>query len=240
MKYALLLHMGILFFFSGATAQGTVVSAGASNRMMEALNKDWKLTVVSTGAQFEEGSTFSGSMFYNPDWDKGYIKLTDNKEAGDLSLRFNAYTNQIYMKRDSDVLVVDGAESPVSEFGLDMDGRMKVFRRGYPAIGSNTAQTFYEVAVSGKFSLLELHAKRVVEKNDINHVRVKEMQDAEFWYVFNSSDNSIKEIRHHKNALPEALPGQADVLRAIIQEKKLRMKDDEDWVILFNELNSRH
>jgi hypothetical protein len=40
--------------------------------------------------------------------------------------------------------------------------------------------------------------------------------------------------------LLEALPGQADALKAIIQEKKLRLKDNQDWVVLFNELNSRH
>ncbi|HEY8968904.1 MAG TPA: hypothetical protein VIM64_07420 [Puia sp.] len=239
MKNTLLLHIGIFFILSGTMAQGTVVSAGAPNRMVEALNKDWKLTVVSSGAQIEEGNTFSGSMFYNADWDKGYIKLADNKEAGDLSLRFNAYTNQIYMRRDSDVLVVDGAESPVSEFGLEEGGSMKIFRRGYPATGSNTTRTFYEVVASGKFCLLELHAKRLVESSDVNHVRVKELVDAVFWYVFNSTDGSIKEIRHNKNGLLEALPGQADALKAIIQEKKLRMKDDEDWVILFSELNRR-
>lgn len=232
--------MGILLFLYEATAQGTVVASGGPNRMVEALTKDWKLTVVTSGAQFEEGSLYSGSMFYNPDWSKGYIRLSDNKEAGDLYLRYNAYTNQLYMKRDSDVLIVDGAASPVSEFGLDMDGSMKVFRRGFPAVGSNTAQTFYEVVAPGKFCLLELHAKRLVEKTDINHVRIKEMEDAGFWYVFDGSDNRIKEIRHNKNALLEALPGQAGALKAIIQEKKLRLKDNEDWVILFNELNSRH
>lgn len=88
--------------------------------------------------------------------------------------------------------------------------------------------------------MLELHAKRLVGSSDVNHVRVNELVDAVFWYVFNSADGSIKEIRHNKNGLLEALPGQADALKAIIQEKKLRLKDNQDWVVLFNELNSRH
>jgi hypothetical protein len=37
----------------------------------------------------------------------------------------------------------------------------------------------------------------------------------------------------------EALPGQAEAIRTIIQEKKLKMRSDEDWVTLFNELNKR-
>lgn len=213
-------------------------SASSGNSYVNALDRDWKMTVVAAGGSAEAGNTFSGTPFYNDEWEKGYIRLTDNRIAPDLSLKFNAYTSQIYLQKENQAMVLD-KEVPVAEFGLNEEGRVRVFRRNFPPVGGNSIGTFYEVIADGKYSLLKLHAKRIVEKRDLNHVPVQEMTNAEFWYVSDGSKGQIVEVRHNKNALIEALPGQAEVIRTIIQEKKLKMKSDEDWVTLFNALNAK-
>ena len=248
MKHATLLSIPLFLFIlftqgqspnPNARTLGPLMTTVTPSLRMEDLEKEWKTRALYTGGSYETGSAFSGSPFYNDDWEDGYIKLTDKREARNLSLRFNAYTNEIYIKRDSSIAVLDGAVIPIAEFGLSDAAGIKVFRRGFPAAGSYTASTFYEVLASGKLTLLQRHAKKIVEKSDINHVPVKEMTDAEFWYVFDAAANTMTEIKHNKNALIEALPNKADAIRAIIQAKKLRMKEDQDWVILFDELNSK-
>ncbi|MDO6435268.1 hypothetical protein Q4E93_31920 [Flavitalea sp. BT771] len=246
MKHAALLSISLFLFIlftyaqapnSNARMLGPVNGAVMPVRL-EDMDKEWKIRPISTGGSLEPDSGSSGSVFYNNDWEDGYIKLTDKREARNLSLRFNAYTNEIYMKRDSNIVVLDGNVIPIAEFGLRDASGIKVFRRGFPAVGKYTASTFYEVLASGKFTLLRMHAKRIVEKSDINHVPVQEMTDAEFWYVFDAAANTTTEIKHNKNALIEALPGEADAIRTIIRDKKLRMKGDQDWVILFDGLNN--
>jgi hypothetical protein len=232
MKFSLLLLMGALAAISNVHAQ-----MGQGDNVVQALNRDLKMTVVSTGGSMEAGSTFSGSVFYNNEWEKGYVRLSDNTLVSDLSLKLNAYTNELYLNRDGKIMVLNDAAASVAEFGLtDPDGA-KVFRRGYPAAAANTTKTFYEVVASGKLSLLKLHAKHIVEKRDINRVPVQEMTDAESYYVFDSASNRTIETRHNKNALIEALPARADAIQTIIRDKKLKMRSDEDWVTLFGELN---
>lgn len=223
--------------FSALTSLYAQQGGAASGTMyVNLLDKDWKMTVVAAGGSAESGNTFSGTPFYNDDWEWGYIRLTDNGIARDLSLKFNAFTSQIYMQKDNQALVLD-KEIPVAEFGLREDGTVRVFRKGFPPVGGNSINTFYEVVADGKYSLLKLHAKRIVEKRDINRVPVQEMTNAEFWYVSDGSKGQIVEIRHNKTSLMDALPGQAEAIKTIIQEKKLKMKSDQDWIALFNELN---
>ena len=229
--------MGLSSALSGLLAQGQGAS-GSGGMYVNQLDKEWKLTVVSTGGSFEAGNTFSGSPFFNDEWEKGYVRLTDNRIAPDLSLKFNAYTGQIYLQRDNQALVIDKT-IPVAEFGLTEDGKVRVFRKGFPPVGDYSINTYYEVMAEGKLTLLRLHAKRIVEKRDLNHVPVQEMTNAEFWYVSDAGKGRIAEVKHNKNALLEALPAQADAIKAIILEKKLKMKSDEDWVTLFNELNTK-
>jgi hypothetical protein len=47
----------------------------------------------------------------------------------------------------------------------------------------------------------------------------------------------MTEIRRNRSALLEALPRYGKNIQAVIGEKGLKLKADQDWIILFNELN---
>src|SRR6186713_899104 len=100
------------------------------------LDRDLNTFKLTGGASWEEANGLTGNAFFDQDWDKGYIRLENGQVAKDLSLKFNVYTNEIYLMRDSQILVVDVATIPIAEFGLFGTEKSIIFHRGFPAIGT--------------------------------------------------------------------------------------------------------
>lgn len=201
----------------------------------------WKSRTIEAGAVWGIYNDIKGTAFYRQEWDKGYIRLRDNRVAQNVPIAFNVYTNEIFYKADSQVLVVD-ASAPVAEFGIlnkEDSGKATVFRRGYSAINDNTEKTFYKVAADDKMVLLVYYNKRLIERNNSLGVPERVFVDYESWYIYNALENKISPVKKNKKSLLAALPQYANDIESIIKEKNLKLKTEEDWVILFNELNKR-
>jgi hypothetical protein len=247
MKY-ILLPIACLFSFTKIFAQtissddkglGPLNSPMISTQYTDISNTAWNSRIAETGASFESRDNVTGTLFFTEEYNKGYILLDGNRLAKNVPLRFNVYTSQVFFKKDSQVLVLDAAV-PIVEFGYWDSGQGKaiVFRRGYPDIANFTGKTFYEVVQYGKLSLLEQHGKRIVEKRDIHGVPQKVITDAEAWFVYDVPGNKMIGIKHNKNSLLEALPEYSNAIQSILQDKKLKLRSDEDWLTLFKELNN--
>jgi hypothetical protein len=242
MRY-LLLHVACIFLCTKGSAQkgfGPLAPTIATTALTEINGREWDYSVSETGASWEKEDNVVGTLFFTEDYNSGYILLDGNRLAKNVSIRFNVYTSQVYFKKDNQVKVL-GATVPIAEFGYwdSSQGKASVFRRGYPDIANFTGKTFYEVVEYGKLTLLEQHDKRIVEKRDIHGVPEKIVTDAETWFVYDTPGNKMVEIKHNKNSLLESLPSYSNAIQSIIQDKKLKLKSDEDWSTLFKELNSK-
>jgi hypothetical protein len=201
---------------------------------------DWKAATQANGVEWGTLNGIKGSPFFNEEWTSGSVLLTDNRQASNIPIRFNVYSNEIYFLRDSQVLAID-ASVPVREFTLydhrsDL-AQSSLFRCGYPDTRSGNKKTFYLVLASGKLSLLIHYSKRVVERNSPIDGPQKLMDDEESWFVFSAPQNKMIEIRQNRNSLMSALPAEANRIETILSSNKMKLKQKNDWIVLFNELN---
>lgn len=219
---------------------GTYVGIPKGVQIIEMVRPDWQARTIEAGASWNKFNGVNGNTFYSEEWDTGYVLLQDNRIAKNISLRFNVYTNEIYYMEDSKVLVLDPTVS-VAEFGLyEQTGdtnKISVFCCGYPTTGSNTDKTFYHVLVRGRITFLKHYIKKIMERNNSIGVPERTFIDSETWYIYDASENKMIEFKKNKNALLAALPQYSNKIRAIIQEKHLKLKGETEWVMLFNELN---
>lgn len=218
---------------------GSFVGMPLGIKADELVDPNWKVRTAHAGASWEPDYGIKGNVFYNEDWNKGYILLSDNHIAKDISLRFNIYSNEIYFMLDSQVLVVSAAV-PVSEFGIykkNDPNNIAIFRCGYPAVNNNTTKTFYNVVVNAKIALLCHYEKRIMEATNSIGAFERKFIDSETWFIYNSSSNKIIPVKKNKNALVEALPEYADKIQSIIQQNNLKLKSDLEWNILLNKLS---
>lgn len=149
------------------------------------------------------GTKPEGSFFLSDNWNKGYIKLYDGRVAGDLQIRFNAYSQKIHFFKDSTELVLSIA---VPEFGYTLTTteaglKAMIFRNGYPAVDQQDTSSYYEVLVDGKISLLRFHHKSVREIIQINGLVTYSIEDRGGMYLYKRDENRIFLFKKKKEYL---------------------------------------
>lgn len=222
---------------------GTLMANGASNSPLNGtlLDPSMKSTTGLSGDAWKGGEIIKGSIFYWDEMSEGYILLEGEKQQRKALIRYNVYSHEINYLQDKQELVLNPA-LPVQEFGFsyttDDIKKNVLFRSGYPVIESNNNKTFYEVVAGKKIALLKYATKKYVEKRGNTGAFEKSVNDAESWYVFDSTSNAIAGIKKNKNSLLEALPQYANQIKSIITAKDLYLKNDEDWITLFNALDA--
>jgi hypothetical protein len=224
--------------FSAAGAPALL--SGGFTRLTNMVDPGWRTETMQAGADWSTFNGIKGNPFYNDTWQKGYIILQGNKVAKDVMLNFNIYNNNVYYFYDSQSYVLDES-AQVKEFGCrdkEDSNKITVFRCGYPSIENNNEKTFYEIVIDDKISLFKHYSKAVVQHIDkLMGTINKELFDEAAWYVYDKSDEKIIAMKKNKNAVEEALPAYKEKIKAIIDQKKLNLKVDSDWVVLFQELN---
>ncbi len=218
----------------------TASSGNAMNGNM--IDPSWKAKVAQAGDAWKGGEIIIGSIFSNDEMNKGYIRIQGEKNQRDISLRYNVYSHEKNFLKEKTELVLDPA-IPVEEFGYSIsteDGSKNlVFRSGYPPIGKNSTQTFYEVVAGKDIALLKYTVKRILEKKDEHGQAEKVVVDADTWYVYDNASRTIAETKKNKNAVLQALPQYAIRIREITEANSLRLKSDADWTILFTALAAK-
>jgi hypothetical protein len=229
-------------YFTGSLIVADPTASGGTAMNGDMIDPSWKARVAQAGDAWKGNEIIKGSIFYNDEMNKGYIMLEGDKAPREVSLRYNVYSHEINFMKDKKELVLDPG-TPVHEFGYSIANedapKNIVFRSGYPAIGNNTSQTFYEVVAGKEIALLKYTVKKILEKKDDRGAAEKIIVDAESWYIYDAATKTIAEIKRNKNAVAQALPQYAMRIREITEAKGLRLKSDADWTILLNELAAK-
>jgi hypothetical protein len=224
-------------YFTGSLMVTDPAVSGGNTMNGNMLDPSWKAKVALAG-----GEIIKGSIFYNDEINKGYIKLAGEKNQREIPLRYNVYSHEINFMKDKTELVLDPA-IPVHEFGYTIINeevpKNIIFRSGYPAIGSNTTQTFYEVVAGKDIVLLKYTIKKILEKKDERGAAEKVIVDTDSWFIYDEASKTMAETKKNKNAFAQAMPQYATRIKEIMETKGLRLKSDADWAILLSELTAK-
>ena len=184
-------------------------------------------------------SDVSGSPYLFKDWSDGLVKFTSGRQLKQFKLKFDCVKNQLVLQFQGTSFA---AESKVSEFvmipkfGKNDDSIF--FKKGFPAIGRGTTETFYQVLVEGKASLLHLHSKNVIEEQQFGGTSVyRHFEDEERDFIF--VNNEMFQVDRDKQSILTILPDKAPELKNFINENDFRMRSPEDLkrvVKKYNEL----
>lgn len=184
-----------------------------------------------------------GELYGNPylirEWSDGAVTFTSGRVVKQFRLRFDCVNNQLLLQFQGSTFA---AESKVKEFVLYTGpGKKKdslVFRKGYPAIGKGSENTYYQVLMEEKVQLLRLISKNIVEEKELisagKNVRGR-LVDEEIFYLL--KDGAMVHLPADKDILLKAFSDKADALSAFINEKKLRFKTQGDYLQLARKYN---
>jgi hypothetical protein len=203
----------------------------------------WCLLLLSCGgyAQDNARETEIGNATGNPyllkDWSDGVIVFTSGRVVKQFKLRFDCVHNRLMLQFDGASFA---AESQVREFVIyTKSGKNKdsmTFKKGFPGIDGSTDETFYQVLVSGKATLLRLFTKTLIEEKqlvgDNGHRR---LEDDERFFLL--QDGAMLHLPRDKNELAEKLPAQTEPMKQFVAQQTLRMEKADDFVKIISKYN---
>jgi hypothetical protein len=202
----------------------------------------WCLLLLSyTGytqdkARETEISSATGNPYLLKDWSDGVIVFTSGRVVKQFKLRFDCVHNRLMLQFDGASFA---AESQVKEFliytksGKSRDSML--FRKGFPDIDGSTDETFYQVLLSGKATLLRLFTKTLIEEKQLTEKGHRRLEDDERYFLL--QDGAMVNLPRNKNELVQQLPAQTEPMKQFVAQQTLRMDKADDFVKIISRYN---
>jgi hypothetical protein len=182
-----------------------------------------------------------GSPLLQNDWAEGAVMMADGRYFYGVSLLYNLYDDILYFKRDKEMCeFTDPVRQFTFRFLKGNDSATALYRSGFPAIGKNTERSFYEVLADGKYQLLN-HRYKTLVKVKGDYVRKDEynkFEDKTQLYLYNTEDKKITRLDNFTD-MSAALGSQADSVAGIMGKSKIKMKNENDLIMLVTALNHK-
>jgi hypothetical protein len=179
----------------------------------------------------------SGNPFLLKDWSDGVVVFSSGRVVKQFKLRFDCVRNRLMLQFEGTSFA---AESQVKAFTIyTKSGKNKdslCFRKGFPAVDGQTEETFYQVLLDKKATLLCLFSKTVlVDKQVVQQGNNRRLEDKESYYLL--QDGKMTLLPKNKNELAELLPAHADTMKQFVGQQSFRMDKPEDYVKIIGRYN---
>lgn len=191
-----------------------------------------------TSANPKNAPAPGGSPYLLKDWADGIVRYNNGRVMDQFKLKFDCSTNRLLMQFEGAAFPADG--NNVKEFVLyTRSGKKRdsmVFRKGFPPIDRGNTETFYQVLVSGKATLLHLFTKNVIDQKELlasNNRRF--YQEENTYYLL--EDGTMLKLPENRDELIQQLPAKAAPLKDFIASAQLKMKGTEDFVKITEKYN---
>ena len=188
-------------------------------------------------AQENEISNATGNPYLLKDWSDGVIVFNSGRVVKQFKLRFDCVHNRLMLQFEGASFA---AESQVKEFVIyTRSGKNKdsmVFKKGFPGIDGSTDETFYQVLLSGKATLLRLFSKTLIaEKQLVSDKGHNRLEDEERYFLL--QDGAMINLPKNKNELVEKLPAQTGPMKQFVAQQTLRMEKADDFIKIIAKYN---
>ena len=184
-----------------------------------------------------EVNSAAGNPYLLKDWNDGVVVFSSGRVVKQFKLKFDCVNNRLMLQFEGTAFA---AESKVKEFTIyTKSGKNKdslCFRKGFPAIGDRTDDTYYQVLVNGKTSLLCLYSKTVmVDKQIVQQGNNRRLEDKETYYLL--QEGKMIELPKNKNDLVAILPVKNDAMKEFVGQQSFRMEKPDDFVRIITKYN---
>jgi hypothetical protein len=148
----------------------------------------------------------------NAEWISGY------------KLRYNSYANQLEFEESNVIKKVFSTDIKAFKIGE------AIYQSGFPAIDKYTLNSFYKVLYKGKVKLLKISTTLLQEVRAADDVKQGDkFTTYDYYYLLENEEMKIF-FTTKKAFLKVISPAKISAVEAFINDKKLKLKDENDFV----------
>lgn len=179
-------------------------------------------------------NVLEGSPYSSIEFQDGSILpfLPNSKWISGYKLRYNSYANQLEFKELNVIKKVLPTDIKAFKIGE------AIYESGFPAIDKLNNNSFYNVLFDGKAKLLKNSTTLLQEVKTADDVKQGDkFTTYDYYYLFENEE--IKKFFTTKKAFLKVIPSaKIAAIETFINEKKLKLKDENDFVEVVKFYNS--
>lgn len=184
----------------------------------------------------EDLKSITGNPYLFKDWCDGVVRFSSGRTMNNFKLKFDCLKNILLLQFDGNAFAT---QSKVQEFVLYPKNKDSlVFRRGFPATEKTSENTYFQVLLQDKASLLRLISRNVIEEKQlvtVNGQVSRRMEEAEYYYLL--QNGALTFLPASRSDLPEKFPDKKEPLAEFIASHQLKMHTPEDFVQVVKKYN---
>ncbi len=229
----------ILFFClvvlcNSETSAQTITSQQSTNFMLETYNIRGRAFVNKDAVNVE------GTPLLNTEWGKGEVRFKNGGIVKDIELKFNLERNELYFNKNDELFLFN---DPVISFSIKYNhlgkSYQKLFRNGFPLNGRLGSETFYEIIADGdKWQFVNFNYAFLSNANSYGGSSAKQVfTPGDEFYIFDRASDKMFRTKKSVAGIIESLPSMKEQVTKICSEKKLKLRNNEEVILLFQALN---
>ncbi len=193
------------------------------------------------GQPFNDASyaDIQGNPYLENEWLTGKIFL-ENKKSIEAALKFDIYSNRVLFQKDGQVMELKNNISGFTLNNVDRevsDISQPVFVNGYPPIGTQTANSIYQLIADGNVKLLKFYKKTISEDREYDSSLItREYRSVRFYYIY--KNNTLQQIQPSKKSLLKLFQDHEKEVEDYFKANTIDFKSDVDLQKLFGWYNS--
>lgn len=178
-----------------------------------------------------------GSPFLQEDWADGVVRFTSGRIVSQFKIKFDCARNRLMLQFGGSSFATESKISSFTVYTKSNNGKdSMVFRKGFPNTDVSTDETFFQVLLQGRTTLLRLVQKNIVEEKDLlGSNKRRYFEEDEHYYLL--KDGTMIRLPEDKNDVAQSFPDKAAALQEFISKQQLRMKSAGDFIKLAGKYN---
>lgn len=156
-----------------------------------------------------ETSNMKGTPYFIAEWVSGVVVFKGNKLLNSNDLQFNWVKNELHTRYNGQVYKFDDSVIEFVLLDTTVQGKSTeiLFRNGYPATGTHSRISFYQVIIGGaNFELLKYWARHDHDSFEGVGTYVKEFYRVADLYLYDMKSNTIQYINLKPSSIERAIP----------------------------------
>jgi len=176
--------------------------------------------------------------FLRQEWTPSVVSFKNTSASWRVPALFDVYSNRLYFLENNQIMEFIDTVSEFTMILIQKEDSLNVkFRSFYPAIHQNTPETFYEVLVDGQYQLLKCKAKTIYQFKEQDIPEAKRKYNKELYYAYFPNKQMVLIKKDREQVMAEVPSEYSEQVKSIIENKKLKLKNEESLKQLFKLLN---
>ncbi len=183
-------------------------------------------------------ASFDGVPFYRGDWLTGSVTMKSGETYNGLQLRYDDYKDDLIYQNDvtNNVIIID--KNSIAQFCLTLpNGKIETFKLIEHQNLKDLNGSYFAIILEDSLSMIKKYQAKEERYSNVNMTLKKTGAFVQKESRYTWDGNELKGVPRFRRMILRQYPQYKDELRKFLFHNHIRMKNDNDVRLLYEEIN---